>query len=56
MDATQTKMMHILVDLKKFQLHGSVKPIVANESLAKNNDIGVAKYEFCKYTQSIYSK
>jgi hypothetical protein len=41
MDANQTKMMQILVDMKNIQMHGSVKPIVAEQSLAKTNDIGL---------------
>jgi hypothetical protein len=43
MDANQTKMMQILVDMKNIQMHGSVKPIVAEQSLAKTNDIGLMR-------------
>jgi hypothetical protein len=43
MDANQTKMMQILVDVKNIQMHGSVKPIVAEQSLAKTNDIGLMR-------------
>ncbi|MCH84495.1 hypothetical protein A2U01_0005327, partial [Trifolium medium] len=39
MNATQTKMMHILVELKNSQFHGTVEPRVAGETLGKNNDV-----------------